>query len=318
MKSIIFMGTPQFAAPILESLIETGYNVLAVVTQPDKRVGRKKELHQSPVKKIAVAHGIKVYQPFKLSGSDEMQEIMDLKPDLIVTAAYGQFLPTKLIESAKIAAINVHGSLLPKYRGGAPIQYSIMNGDDKTGVTIIYMVKKMDAGAMLAQAEMPILSSDDAGSIFEKMSYLGRDLLIETLPKIISGDIQPVEQDENQVVFSPNIKPEEEILHLDLEAKEIDWKVRALRPAPGAYFTNFKNKRTKIWDVTPLDETTTLEAGCVVEVGKHLLKVAAANGTVYSINEIQPAGKQRMDITSYVNGTGQGLKVGQKVVEDEQ
>lgn len=318
MTNIVFMGTPAFAAPILEGIIENGYNILAVVTQPDRPVGRKRVLHASPVKEVALKYGIKVFQPVKLSGSDEMQEIIDLQPDLIVTAAYGQFLPTKLIESAKIAAINVHGSLLPKYRGGAPVQYSIMNGDDKTGVTIIYMVKKMDAGDMLAQAELKIESTDDTGTIFEKMSILGRDVLLETLPKIISGNVEAVKQDENKVVFSPNIKPEEEILHLNLEAKEIDWKTRALRPAPGAYFKNFKGKRTKLWSIKPLEEKTEFAPGYVVNVDKHELKVSAYNGTVYSIIELQPAGKPKMDITSYLNGVGQGLKIGQRIIEDEE
>ncbi len=151
MTSVVFMGTPQFAAPILEGLVTNGYDVKAVVTQPDRYTGRKRVLTALPVKEMALKHGIKVLQPEKISGSPEMQEIIELQPDLIVTAAFGQFLPTKLIQAAKIGAINVHGSLLPKYRGGAPVQYAIMNGDDKTGVTIIYMVKQMDAGAMLAQ-----------------------------------------------------------------------------------------------------------------------------------------------------------------------
>ena len=207
---------------------------------------------------------------------------------------------------------------MPKYRGGAPVQYSIMNGDDKTGVTIIYMVKKMDAGDMLAQAELKIESTDDTGTIFEKMSILGRDVLLETLPKIISGNVEAVKQDENKVVFSPNIKPEEEILHLNLEAKEIDWKTRALRPAPGAYFKNFKGKRTKLWSIKPLEEKTEFAPGYVVNVDKHELKVSAYNGTVYSIIELQPAGKQKMDITSYLNGVGQGLKIGQRIIEDEE
>ena len=181
MTSIVFMGTPKFSAPILEGLIREGYDVKAVVTQPDRYVGRKHVLTASPVKETAARHGIEVLQPEKLSGSAEMDRIIELKPDLIVTAAFGQFLPNKLIEAAKVAAINVHGSLLPKYRGGAPVQYAIMNGDSETGVTIIYMVRKMDAGAMLAQAKMPIEENDDTATVFQKMSILGRDTLLETI-----------------------------------------------------------------------------------------------------------------------------------------
>ena len=318
MTSVVFMGTPAFAAPILEGLIQTNdYEVLAVVTQPDRPVGRKRILTPSPVKEVALKHGIEVLQPQKLSGSEEMQRVISLAPDLIVTAAFGQFLPTKLIAAAKVGAVNVHGSLLPKYRGGAPVQYAIMNGDQETGVTIIYMVKKMDAGDMLAQAKLPIGPHDDTGSIFAKMSILGRDTLLATLPKLVAGELVAQKQDESQVVFSPTIKPEEEKLSVTLNAKQIDWKVRALRPAPGAYFENFNGKRTKLWDVTPLAETTSLPAGAVVAVTKHELKLAAADGSVYQVNELQPAGKPRMQVTAYLNGVGQGLREGQVIIGAE-
>lgn len=318
MTSVVFMGTPAFAAPILEGLIQTNdYEVLAVVTQPDRPVGRKRILTPSPVKEVALKHGIEVLQPQKLSGSEEMQRVISLAPDLIVTAAFGQFLPTKLIAAAKVGAVNVHGSLLPKYRGGAPVQYAIMNGDQETGVTIIYMVKKMDAGDMLAQAKLSIGPHDDTGSIFAKMSILGRDTLLATLPKLVAGELVAQKQDESQVVFSPTIKPEEEKLSLTLNAKQIDWKVRALRPAPGAYFENFNGKRTKLWDVTPLAETTGLPAGAVVAVTKHELKLAAADGSVYQVNELQPAGKPRMQVTAYLNGVGQGLREGQVIIGAE-
>lgn len=317
MTSVVFMGTPKFAAPILEGLVTAGYDVKAVVTQPDRYTGRKRVLTASPVKQMAQKHGIKVLQPEKISGSEEMAEIIDLAPDLIVTAAFGQFLPTKLIESAKIGAINVHGSLLPKYRGGAPVQYAIMNGDKETGVTIIYMVKKMDAGAMLAQAKMPIEATDDTASIFEKMSVLGKETLLEMLPDLIAGKITPIEQDETKVVFSPTIKPEEEGLSLSATAKELDQKIRALRPAPGAYFSDFKGKRTKLWEIEPLSEVTELEAGYVVSVTKHELVLSAADNTTYKVKVLQPAGKPKMKITDYLNGVGQGLKVGQKVIVDD-
>ena len=318
MTSVVFMGTPAFAAPILEGLIQTNdYEVLAVVTQPDRPVGRKRILTPSPVKEVALKHGIEVLQPQKLSGSEEMQRVISLAPDLIVTAAFGQFLPTKLIAAAKVGAVNVHGSLLPKYRGGAPVQYAIMNGDQETGVTIIYMVKKMDAGDMIAQAKLPIGPHDDTGSIFAKMSILGRDTLLATLPKLVAGELVAQKQDESQVVFSPTIKPEEEKLSLTLNAKQIDWKVRALRPAPGAYFENFNGKRTKLWDVTPLAETTSLPVGAVVAVTKHELKLAAADGSVYQVNELQPAGKPRMQVTAYLNGVGQGLREGQVIIGAE-
>ncbi|WP_235805380.1 methionyl-tRNA formyltransferase, partial [Latilactobacillus curvatus] len=212
MTSIVFMGTPQFSVPILEALVAHDYQVLAVVTQPDRKVGRKQVLQQTPVKEAAVRLNLTVFQPEKLSGSQELADVMALQPDLIVTAAYGQFLPTKLLEAAKIAAINVHGSLLPKYRGGAPIQYAVLNGDSEIGITIMHMAKKMDAGDMIEQASIPIEASDDTGTLFDKLSYVGRDLLLKTLPSIIDQTAPRTPQDEAQVTFAYNITKEQEQL----------------------------------------------------------------------------------------------------------
>lgn len=314
MTSIVFMGTPQFAAPILESLIKEKYQVLAVVTQPDRKVGRKHVLTASPVKQVAVAHDIEVLQPEKIGGSPEMQRIIDLQPDLIVTAAFGQFLPTKLLKAAKVGAINVHGSLLPKYRGGAPVQYSIINGEAETGITIIYMVKKMDAGDMLAQQAIPIEKTDDTGTMFEKLSVVGRDLLLATLPKLLAGELTATPQDETQVTFSPTIKPEQEELDFfNQTATQIDDQVRGMRPAPIAY-AMLDGKRTKFWDVTPLDEQVTQAAGQVVRKTKHELVLAAANGTALAVNTIQPAGKPKMTITDFLNGSADKFATGEQVI----
>lgn len=316
MTSVVFMGTPKFASNILNGIIDAGYDVQAVVTQPDRKVGRKHLLTPTPVKEIAQNYGIEVLQPEKIVGSPECERVISIHPDLIITAAFGQFLPVKLIDAAQIAAINVHGSLLPKYRGGAPIQHAIMNGDTETGVSIIYMVKEMDAGDVLAQAKMPITIDDDSGSIFKKMSDLGRDTLLNLLPHLVKGDVQPTPQSADKVVFSPTIKPEEEKLKLSQTAQQIDWQIRALRPTPGAYFKDFNGKRTKLWSVTVTNDQTSLKPGTVVEVGKHVLKIAAASGSVYQINRIQPAGKPQMDITSYLNGVGQGITMGQEIIND--
>ena len=314
MTSIVFMGTPQFAAPILASLIDTGYDVLAVVTQPDRRVGRKHVLTASPVKQVAVEHDIEVLQPEKIGGSDEMQRIIDLQPDLIVTAAFGQFLPTKLLKAAKLAAVNVHGSLLPKYRGGAPVQYSIINGEKETGITIIYMVKKMDAGDMLAQQAVPIEKDDDTGTMFDKLSVVGRDLLLATLPKLIAGEITATPQPEDQVTFAPNIQPEQEVLDFfNKTAEQIDHQVRGMRPAPIAY-AMMDGKRTKFWEVTPLTETVSQAAGQVVRKTKHELVIAAANGTALAVNTLQPAGKPKMTITDYLNGAADKFATGEQVI----
>ena len=314
--SIVFMGTPEFAVPILQSLIDNPeYDVQAVLTQPDYHIGRKRTLHQSPVKELAEQYNIEVLQPAKLSKSPEMEKIISLQPDLMITAAYGQFLPTKLLAAAKIAAINVHGSLLPKYRGGAPIQYSIINGDKETGVSIMYMVKKMDAGDIISQRSIPIEDTDDSGTMFKKLSLLGRDLLLETLPKLISGDVNPVAQDPDKVVFSPNITSEQEQIDFRLPARLIDAKVRGLRPAPLGNMV-IDGLRTKIYDVTPLEEKTDLEPGKVVRVTKHQLVIAAGDRTTYQINKLKPAGKKAMDITSYLNGHKDIIEGGQVVSED--
>ena len=314
--SVVFMGTPEFAVPMLQSLIDNPeYDVQAVLTQPDHHIGRKRTLHQSPVKELAEQYNIEVLQPAKLSKSPEMEKIISLQPDLMITAAYGQFLPTKLLAAAKIAAINVHGSLLPKYRGGAPIQYSIINGDKETGVSIMYMVKKMDAGDIISQRSIPIEDTDDSGTMFKKLSLLGRDLLLETLPKLISGDVNPVAQDPDNVVFSPNITSEQEQIDFRLPAHLIDAKVRGLRPAPLGNMV-IDGLRTKIYDVTPLEEKTDLEPGKVVRVTKHQLVIAAGDGTTYQINKLKPAGKKAMDITSYLNGHKDITEGGQVVSED--
>ena len=310
------MGTPEFAVPILQSLIDNPeYDVQAVLTQPDHHIGRKRTLHQSPVKELAEQYNIEVLQPAKLSKSPEMEKIINLQPDLMITAAYGQFLPTKLLAAAKIAAINVHGSLLPKYRGGAPIQYSIINGDKETGVSIMYMVKKMDAGDIISQRSIPIEDTDDSGTMFKKLSLLGRDLLLETLPKLISGDVNPVAKDPDKVVFSPNITSEQEQIDFRLPARLIDAKVRGLRPAPLGNMV-IDGLRTKIYDVTPLEEKTDLEPGKVVRVTKHQLVIAAGDRTTYQINKLKPAGKKAMDITSYLNGHKDIIEGGQVVSED--
>lgn len=314
--SVVFMGTPEFAVPILQSLIDNPeYDVQAVLTQPDHHIGRKRTLHQSPVKELAEQYNIEVLQPAKLSKSPEMEKIISLQPDLMITAAYGQFLPTKLLAATKIAAINVHGSLLPKYRGGAPIQYSIINGDKETGVSIMYMVKKMDAGDIISQRSIPIEDTDDSGTMFKKLSLLGRDLLLETLPKLISGDVNPVAQDPDKVVFSPNITSEQEQIDFRLPAHLIDAKVRGLRPAPLGNMV-IDGLRTKIYDVTPLEEKTDLEPGKVVRVTKHQLVIAAGDRTTYQINKLKPAGKKAMDITSYLNGHKDIIEGGQVVSED--
>ena len=206
MLKIVFMGTPTFSVPILEALIEK-YDVIGVVTQPDKKVGRKQEIVYSPVKECALKHNIKVFQPVKIR--TEYEEIMNLNPDIIITAAYGQLVGMKLLNSPKYRSINVHASLLPKYRGGAPIHEAIKNGEKETGVSIMYMEKAMDAGDILGVKKVPILDSDNCGTMFEKLSYAGRDLLMEVLPLLIDGKIEPIKQNEEDATFAYNVTKED-------------------------------------------------------------------------------------------------------------
>lgn len=306
---IIFMGTPQFSVPILEGLLENdAYQILGVVTQPDRLVGRKKILTPTPIKEAALKHQLKIWQPEKLSGSEEMEEIMALEPDLLITAAFGQFLPEKLLHSAKIRALNVHASLLPKYRGGAPIHYAVMNGEKTTGVTIMEMIKKMDAGGIFSQKEIPITEKDTTGMMFEKLSILGRDLLLETLPSIIAGQV-PTPQNEEEATFSPNIKKEEEKIDFTKSAQEVRQKIYGLNPFPGAYGLLEGKERIKIWDATIAKEGTSAEAGTVIATDKKL-HVACGDNSVLEILTLQPAGKKPMTSSEYLNGSGKSLMIG--------
>ncbi|WP_165213385.1 methionyl-tRNA formyltransferase [Streptococcus tangpeifui] len=308
MKKIVFMGTPAFAATVLEGLIASkAYEILAVVTQPDRAVGRKKAIRMTPVKEVALANNLAVYQPEKLSGSQEMADLMALGADGIITAAYGQFLPSKLLNRMDFA-LNVHASLLPKYRGGAPIHYALINGDDKAGVTIMEMVKEMDAGDMVAQASLPILDEDNVGSLFEKLADLGRDLLLETLPDYLAGKLHPQPQDPAQVSFSPNITPEQERLDWNKSARALFNQVRGMYPWPIAH-TLLNGQRFKIHQAQPLELEGQGQPGQIIEKTKKTLVVATGQGAL-SLIEVQPAGKPKMKITDFLNGMGQKLKVG--------
>lgn len=246
-------------------------------------------------------------QPERITGSEEMQKIIDLKPDLIITAAYGQYVPTKLLNAPTYRSINVHASLLPKYRGAAPIHYAVLKGDDVTGVTIMYMEKEMDAGNIISQKEISITADDDTGTLFEKLSLVGRDLLIETLPMVFSGENDSIEQDESEVTYSPMISKAQEKIDWTSSATVVSNLVRALRPAPGAY-TLLGKDRFKVWDTEVLNEDTTKEPGTIVKIDKEDFHVACGDGTVLSLTSVQPAGKKRMDVVNYLVGTD--LEVG--------
>ena len=298
MLKIVFMGTPSFSVPILEALIEK-YDVIGVVTQPDKMVGRKKELQASPVKQCAIKHNIKVFQPIKIR--QEYQDIVNLHPDLIVTAAYGQIVGMKLLNCPKYRSINVHASLLPLYRGGAPIHQAIKDGQKETGVTIMYMEKEMDAGDILSQRAIPIGEKDNCGMMFEKLSYLGRDLLLETIDKLIEGQIVPIKQDVSKVTFAYNVTKEEERLDFTKTAQEVYNHIRAYYPSPIAY-TIFNGEILKIYESRVLDDTHNKEIGTFFLKDKTRICVACNNHTVLELLVVQPSGKKVMIAKDFSNG----------------
>ena len=305
MTKIIFMGTPAFSVPVLDGLIEAGYEVVAVVTQPDRAVGRKKEIKMTPVKVAAQRHNLPVYQPEKISGSDEMADLMQLGADIIVTAAFGQFLPEKLLNSVT-HAVNVHASLLPKYRGGAPVHYAIINGDEQAGVTIMEMVKQMDAGDMISQKAIPITDTDDVGTMFEKLSIVGRDLLLATLPDYLLGKLHPTPQDEKLVTFSPNITSEEEKIDWSASARDVFNQVRGMSPWPVAH-TTWQGARFKLHAVRVAEGSG--KPGQVIDKTKKSLVIATQDGAV-SLVSVQPAGKPKMPIQDFLNGLGKMINIG--------
>ena len=293
---IVFMGTPEFSVPILEALIPI-HEVVLVVTQPDKLVGRKQVLQQSEVKKAALLHNLEVFQPVKIK--DEFQVVLDKKPDIIITAAFGQFIPKEILEYPRFGAINVHGSLLPKYRGGSPIQSAIINGETETGITVMYMASKMDSGDVIASRAIPILDTDDNGSMFSKLSIVGRDLLLEVLPSIFDGTNPRIPQDETQVTYAYNIKHEQQFINWTKSSDEIVNLVRGLSPAPTA-LTSVGGTIIKIFKAVKIEEKHEGVPGEVIKNNKELW-IKTGDGIV-SILELQVAGKNKMDAKSFLNG----------------
>lgn len=303
MTSIIFMGTPDFSVPILSMLRQEGYDITAVVTQPDRPVGRKRVLTAPPVKVEAERLGIPVIQPEKLIGSKELEEIIALEADLIVTAAFGQLLPKELLDAPRLGCINVHASLLPKYRGGAPIHKAIMDGETKTGVTIMYMVEKLDAGDIISQVTVPIKDTDDTGTLFMTLSEAGVSLLQNTLPSILDETNERIVQDESLVTFAKNISREEERIDWTKGGKEIYDKIRGLHPWPVAYSV-FREENVKIWWSEKIETTSDAEPGTIIEIESDRIIVKTGDKIAIAITDIQPAGKKRMQADVFIRGIG--------------
>src|SRR5690625_717146 len=310
MKKIIFMGTPTFAVPILESIIESGYDIVKVVTQPDRPKGRKRILTPSPVKEVAIKHHIPVFQPEKLRESYE--ELLESDIDLIVTAAYGQLLPNELLEHPKFGSINVHASLLPELRGGAPIHHAIIQGKKETGITIMYMADKLDSGDIISQREVPIEMSDDVGILHDKLSELGSTLLIETLPTIFNRTNKRIPQDETKATFAYNVTREDEKIAWSQSHIEVYNQIRGLHPWPGAY-TKHNGHVLKVWSAQlGVKKYEDCAPGTIVAIeDEQFIVVVCGNEQTVKMSSIQVAGKKRMSVKDYLLGNPNAWQVGE-------
>lgn len=294
---VLFMGTPTFAVPILEGLIKAT-NVVGVVTQPDKEVGRKHEVKKTPVKEVSLEHGIKVLQPLHIK--EEYQAIKSLEPDIIITCAYGQMIPEEILTLPPLGCINVHASLLPKLRGGAPIHHAIMDGEEKTGITIMYMEKKMDTGDIIATREYQIKENDNVGILHDILSHIGEELLIETLPSIINKTNKRVPQKEEEATYAWNITREDEHIEFNKSAKEIYNKVRGLNPWPKAY-TIIKEEEIKVLECYIGEEDSPLSAGTICNIKKDAIGICTKDKVIY-LTKVKPFGKKEMSALDYING----------------
>lgn len=294
-KNIVFMGTPDFSVPVLKMLIENT-NVLLVVTQPDKIVGKDKTVSFNPVKKLALEENIPVFQPMRIR--KDFEKLKNLDIDLIVTCAYGQIIPKEVLDMPKYGCINVHASILPKYRGSAPIQWCLFNNDDVTGVTIMYMDEGMDTGDIIKIKEIPILDSDNVGTLHDKLSKLGCDLLLEVLPTIFDKTNDRIKQG-NNYTMAPMIKREDERLDFNEEGKKIIGKIKGLNPWPLANII-INNQEIKFLEAEFVQKKVD-NTGIIKEIDKKNLGITCKDGIIY-LKKIKPSGKKVMEINSFLNG----------------
>lgn len=303
-ERIVFMGTASFSLEVLKMLINEKYNVVGVVSQPDRYVGRKKVLTMPDVKVEALKYDIPVIQPQRIK--EDYQAILDLKPDLIITAAYGQIVPKAILEAPRLGCVNVHASLLPLYRGGAPVHQAIIDGQDKTGVTIMYMVMKMDAGDIISQRETPIYEEDTVSILYDRLSHIGAELLKDTLPSILNKTNERIPQDESKITYAPTLSRADERIDWDNDAYHIYNKVRGMDSWPGSY-TTYQGKVVKIWAgkvhqcENAMKHHVHQESGTIVKIFKDAIGVKVNDG-VFLITELQVEGKKRMTVKDYLNG----------------
>ena len=298
---ILFMGTPDFAVPSLEALIRAGHQVCGVFTQPDKPKNRGMKLQAPPVKVCAQAHDIPVYQPVKLRDGAALALIQELAPELIVVAAYGRILPDDILAAPPKGCINVHSSLLPAYRGAAPINWAVLNGDKETGVTIMHMAHDLDAGDIISQAATPIDPDETVVALHDRLAELGAELLVDTVARIAAGTAQRTPQDHEKATLAPMLSRELSPMDFTRTARQLHDQVRGLIPWPAAV-TTLGDKRCKVFSTVVLDQKTDAVPGTVLTAGKGGLTLACGEGTVLGIVELQPDGGKRMKAVDYLRG----------------
>ena len=298
---IVFMGPPDFSVPTLEALVASEHEVVGVVTQPDKPKGRGKEIHMSPVKECALQHNIPVYQPVRARDEAFVDEMRALNPDVMVVIAFGQILPKSLLELPKYGCVNIHASLLPKYRGAAPIQWAVINGDEETGITTMMMDVEMDTGDILEKTVVKLDPEETGGSLFDRLSLLGGDLILSTLSKLEKGEITPVPQDHEKATYVKKISKSMGDIDWTMDAVSIERLVRGLNPWPSA-FTRWNGKMLKIWEAKVLpDPDVKLPCGSVISASDEGLKIQTGAG-VLCVTSLQLEGKKRMDTAAFLRG----------------
>lgn len=298
---ILFMGTPDFAVPSLEALVGAGHQICGVFTQPDKPKNRGMKLQAPPVKECAMAHDIPVYQPVKLRDGTALALIQELDPELIVVAAYGRILPDDILAAPPKGCINVHSSLLPNYRGAAPINWAVLNGDKETGVTIMHMAHDLDAGDIISQASTPIDPDETVVTLHDRLAQLGAQLLVETVAQIDAGTATRTPQDHEKATLAPMLGRELSPMDFNRPARQLHDQVRGLIPWPAAV-TTLGDKRCKVFRTVVSADSTDAVPGTVLAAGKEGLTVACGQGTVLRLEEIQPDGGKRMKVADYLRG----------------
>ena len=308
--NVVFAGTPDFAAEALAALIQSEHNVIAVYSQPDRPAGRGRKLKASPVKELALEHDIPVYQPESLKGEAEQQVLRDLNPDVMIVAAYGLILPQVVLDIPRLGCLNIHASLLPRWRGAAPIQRAILDGDSESGITIMQMAAGLDTGDMLSVHPCPIEADETGGSLHDKLASLGATSLVSTLAELAAGNITPVPQNDEQATYAHKLNKQEAQLDWNKPAKDLDRQVRAFNPWPVSYFM-LDDKAVRIWQAELNEQQG--EAGTVLHADKKGIVIACGENSLRLL-QLQPPGKKAMDAASFLNGHADLFKPGIKLV----